>query len=143
MTLDISHFLPAFARRRLYTFPSPELIVRGRLPDCHWTSLNFFNPVTQDYYLDVRLAANRLLENYTIVEPPYRFGDMICLLNTEGQAIHSCVYIADDVVFTKNGENNLRPWILMPLEDVKDYYSRDAAEVKGFRKKPPAPPGPT
>ena len=139
MTIDVSHFLPPFARRRLYTFPAPDLLVRGRLPDCHWTSLNFFNAVTQDYYLDMRLAASRLMENYTVVDSPYHFGDMLCLLNPDGQAIHSCIYIADDVVFTKNGENGVRPWILMPLQEVRDYYSRDSSVLKGFRRKVPGP----
>jgi len=134
--LDITHLMPPMARRRLYTYPTMDLLVRGRLPDCHWTSLNFFSAMPQDYYLDMRLAANRLLERYDAVESPYIFGDMLCLLNAQGQAIHSCIYIADDVVFTKNGENSLKPWILMPLQDVKDIYSRDmAGGIKGFRKK--------
>jgi hypothetical protein len=139
-TLDITHLLPPLARRRLYTYPTIDLLTRGRLPDCHWTSLNFFTAMPQDYYLDMRLAANRLLEKYNSVESPYIFGDMLCLLNSEGQAIHSCIYIADDVVFTKNGENSLKPWILMPLQDVKDIYSRDTTGVvKGFRRKQPSP----
>jgi hypothetical protein len=139
-TLDITHLMPPLGRRRLYTYPTIDLLTRGRLPDCHWSSLNFFTSTPQDYYLDMRLAANRLLERYDPVESPYKFGDMLCLLNSEGQAIHSCIYIADDVVFTKNGENSLKPWILMPLRDVRDIYSRDATGViKGFRRKPAKP----
>ncbi len=139
MNLDITHILPPLARRRLYTFPTQDLLTRGRLPDCHWTSLNFFNSLPQDYYLDMRLAANRLLETYTPVDSPYHFGDMLCLLNDSGEAIHSCIYIADDVVFTKNGENGLRPWILQPLQEVRDFYGHEASGLKGFRRKMPSP----
>jgi len=134
--VDITHLLPPLARRRLYTYPTMDLLVRGRLPDCHWTSLNFFTTMAPDYYLDIRLAADRLVEKYDEVNSPYIFGDMLCFFNAQGQAIHSCIYIADDVVFTKNGQNSLRPWVLLPLQDVKDIYSRDmAGGIKGFRRK--------
>ncbi len=139
VNLDLTHLLPPLARRRLYTYPTIDLLTRGRMPDCHWTSLNFFAAMPQDYYLDMRLAANRLLEKYNPVESPYVFGDMLCFLNAEGQALHSCIYVADDVVFTKNGENSLKPWVLMSLQDVKDIYGRDSATIKGFRRKSPGP----
>jgi len=135
-TLDITHLLPPFSRRRLYTYPSIDQLTRGRSPDCHWTSLNFFTITPQDYYLDLRHEPNRLLENYSLVESPYIFGDLFCLLNAEGKAIHSCIYIADDVVFTKNGEDSLTPWILMSLQDVKNIHNRKTdCVLKAFRLK--------
>jgi len=30
-------------------------------------------------------------------------------VNAAGEAAHSCVYLADDIVYTKNGENLLSP----------------------------------
>ena len=35
---------------------------------------------------------------------------------------HSCVYIADDVVFTKKGTSEMQPWLLMALEQVEAAY---------------------
>ena len=135
--LDITHLLPFIPRRRLYTYPTADLATRGRLPDCHWTSLNFFNEFSQNYYLDTRLASNDLMENYLPVNPAYTYGDVIVFLNTAGQAIHSCVFIADDIVFTKNGENSLTPWVLMQLKDVKDIYLNGPDwHLQGYRLKP-------
>ncbi len=140
-TLDITHLLPALARRRLYTYPTLDLATRGRMPDCHWTSLNFFSRSPQDYYLDTRLASQRVIEQYVTVPPPYRFGDLLFFNNAVGETIHSCVYIADDIVYTKNGENSLSPWILMRLADVQGIYlATPEFRMNGYREKPaPAP----
>lgn len=135
-TLDITHLLPPLARRRLYTYPTPDLATRGRLPDCHWTSLNFFSRSPQDYYLDTRVASLRVIEKYATVPPPYRFGDVLFFNNASGETIHSCVFIAADIVYTKNGENALAPWILMRLGDVQDIYLGSAdSRMQGYREK--------
>ena len=122
--MDISHLLPPIPRRRLYTYPTPDLAVRGRMPDCHWTSLNFFALTPQDQYLDLRLAANRVMEGYAQISLPGELGDVLVFLNPEGGAIHSCVYLADDLVYTKNGENGLSPWVIMRVGDLTDIYLR-------------------
>jgi len=134
-SVDITHFLPSLMRQRAYTYPEMELGLKGRFPDCHWTSLNFFNLVPKDYYLDTRLAAAQLVENYVTVEAPYRFGDVLCFLEN-GEGLHTCVYIADDIVLTKNGDSILAPWALMQIKDVESVYRRSAAtRIQGFRLK--------
>lgn len=134
-TVDITHFLPSLMRQRAYTFPEMELGLKGRFPDCHWTSLNFFNLVPKDFYLDTRLAAAQLVENYATVEAPYRFGDILCFLDG-GEGLHTCVYIADDIVLTKNGDSILAPWALMQVKDVEAIYRRSpATRIQGFRLK--------
>ncbi len=138
-TIDVIHLLPSMARRYLYTFPALELAFMGRMPDCHWTSLNFFNHWAKQYFLDTRLASSAVLENYDRVSPPYEFGDVLMLMDAStSAAFHSCVYIADDIVFTKNGENLVSPWIFMKLNDVKKIYfaSAQRGKVQGFRLKP-------
>ena len=133
--IDITHLLPPIPRRRLYTYPTLDLATRGRMPDCHWTSLNFFELMPKEYFLDLRLAANHLMQGYEKVERPYRLGDVLVFLNPEGNAIHSCVYIADNIVFTKNGENNLSPWLLKRLSDLEEIYKRGPNwPVQAFRK---------
>ncbi len=73
-TIDITHFFPAVIRQRAYTFPELDQGVKGRLPDCHWTPLNFFNSTPKDEYLDMRLAATRLVQAYATVEALYKYG---------------------------------------------------------------------
>jgi hypothetical protein len=134
-TVDITHFLPSLMRQRAYTFPEMELGLKGRFPDCHWTSLNFFNLTPKDFYLDTRLAAAQLVENYATVEAPYRYGDVLCFLE-DGEGLHTCVYIADDIVLTKNGDSILAPWALMQIKDVDSIYRRSpSTRIQGYRLK--------
>lgn len=134
--LDCSHLLPSLARRCLYSYPPAELAVVGRMPDCHWTSLNFFNYTPHDYFLDTRLASLHVLEGYVKVAAPYAFGDVLMFMTPEGNALHSCVYIADEIVYTKNGENMATPWLLMKINDVKRIYSHEGqTSIQGYRLK--------
>jgi hypothetical protein len=107
------------------------------MPDCHWSSLNFFNYDVKPYLLDSRLATTVVLEQFLPVDPPYKFGDIMFLLDVkQGDAFHSCVYIADDIVYTKNGRNVVSPWLLMKLEDVQKIYLHDGnGRVQGYRNK--------
>ena len=135
--LDILHLLPAMPRKYVMTYPDFSLGLEGTFPDCHWTSLNFFNYTVEPYLLDSRLATTAVLERFNPVEPPYRFGDILFFLDAEtGDAFHSCVHIADDIVFTKNGRNLLSPWIFTRVEDVRKVYLFDGnGRIQGFRNK--------
>ncbi len=134
-TIDITQLLPTLARRRVYTFPTAAMGLKGRLPDCHWTSLNFFEEEPKDVYLDSAKASEHLLTDFVAVDPPYRFGDVICFLE-RGEGLHTCVQIADDIVLTKNGESILAPWTFMLLKDVDDIYRRSAdTRIQGYRLK--------
>ncbi|WP_395740347.1 hypothetical protein [Prosthecobacter sp.] len=135
--LGIVHVLPALARKLLYTYPGLDMAKHGVMPDCHWTSLNFFNYEPHEYLLDARLATSQVLEQFTPVEPPYQFADVLFFLdNTTGDAFHSCVHLADNIVYTKNGRNILSPWVIMRLEDVKKIYLyKGNGRVQGFRRK--------
>ncbi|MFC5455608.1 hypothetical protein [Prosthecobacter fluviatilis] len=135
--LGIVHILPALARKLLYTYPGLDMAKHGIMPDCHWTSLNFFNYEPHEYLLDARLATSQVLEQFVPVEPPYQFADILFFLdNTTGDAFHSCVHLADNIVYTKNGRNILSPWVIMRLEDVKKIYLyKGNGRVQGFRRK--------
>lgn len=135
--LPLSHMLPALVRKLMYTYPSLEMGKNGVLPDCHWTSLNFFNFDPHEYLLDSRLATSAVLEKFEPINPPYKYGDILFFLNNEsGDAYHSCVYLADNLVYTKNGRNLLSPWLIMKREDVeKVYLYRGDGHVQGFRRK--------
>lgn len=128
--VDIALLLPALGRERLYTFPSLADAVAGRLPDCNWTSLNFFVDRPEPYYLESRPAYLALTQNYEVIERPSLLGDVICFLSAEGQVIHSCVHIAGDFVFTKNGVKLWAPWVLMRLSDVEVIYGGNGANTR-------------
>lgn len=133
---DVTHLLPSLPRRYLDTYYSGDVPIVGTLPNCHWTSLNFFNTVPLDYHRDPRLATVHVNEDYTPVAEPYGFGDVLMFLSRPGTPMHSCVYIADDIVYTKNGQSAVCPWILMKFSDVKRIYSRaQPITIQGYRLK--------
>jgi hypothetical protein len=122
--IDIVHLLPAFARNRLYRYPrlTTADLEKPLLANCLWSSLNFFEAEPDDKFLDVHTALTSLREDYHIVEADYQLGDIIAFLDAEGDLYHVVVYLADDLVFTKNGMSPVSPWTIMPLQRVKDYY---------------------
>jgi len=44
--------------------------LKGRLPDCHWTSLNFFEEEPKDLFLDSAKASEHLLADRWPRNPP-------------------------------------------------------------------------
>jgi hypothetical protein len=135
--IDINLLLPALCRERLYTFPSLSDAIGGRLPDCNWTALNFFSEKPEPYFLDSKTSSIEIKEGYVALAQPSALGDLICFISPTGEVFHSCVYLADDIVFTKNGESPFAPWILMKLKNVAARYDhRDGSTVAFLRKKP-------
>lgn len=123
-SIDIVHLLPSFARERLYRYPrrTGQDFDRPILANCLWTALNFFDLDPDDRYLDVNYAVERLKQDYYLVENSPEFGDVIALVDERGNIFHVVNYLADDLVFTKNGMSPMSPWVILPLDDVLDYY---------------------
>ena len=95
--------------------------------ECFWASLNFFNdspvdrPSTQ--------LADILAKDYQAVHTPTQLGDLVFL--REGNTIvHGCVYLAGDLVFTKNGMGRGEPFVIEKLENIRSYYSRNYGDIK-------------
>jgi hypothetical protein len=135
--MDLLHLLPSGVRKILYTFPDPAMSRSGYLPDCHWTSLNFFNTQPLDRLADPVQATAYTLEKFSPVGPPYEMGDVLFFTDVNtGDAYHSCAYLADDIVFTKNGRSPLQPWVLMDLGSVKKLYDMHFnTKISGYRRK--------
>lgn len=124
-TVSLLYFLPKFARERLYTFPMPSQA--GDLAmDCHWSTMNFFNDPPSNLFTNTTYTASFITANYYQVAKPTLYGDVILVLDEHGNAIHSATYLADDLVFTKNGNNFSQPWMLMRLGDLLARYTEDA-----------------
>jgi hypothetical protein len=123
--IGLVYLLPQFARQRLYTFPMPARPGDPAM-DCHWSTMNFFNEVPDDRFTNPAYTVKFLESNYYPIAKPTKYGDIILFLDGESNnAIHSAVYLADDIVFTKNGNNMAQPWMLMHLKDLTRKYESD------------------
>lgn len=134
ISIDIAHLLPRFPRAHLFTYP--QLPEEGAGHDCHWTSLNFFNDPPDPRFTDTTVVKQVLERDYAPVAGRPLLGDIFVFIRDDGTVIHSCVYVADDIVFTKNGAAEVMPWILMNLSDVTAFYpSETEFKIRAFRRK--------
>ena len=123
-SIDIVHLLPTFARTRLYRYPrvSTADFDRPVLVNCLWSSLNFFNSEPDDRFLNVQTALETLKRNYFVVEDDFQLGDIVAMLDQDGDLFHVASYLADGLVFSKNGMSTLAPWAILSIEALKGYY---------------------
>ncbi len=136
IAIDVAHLLPRFPRARLYTYPQPTDHPEDGLHDCHWTCLNFFNDPPDEKYADDAIVKQTLETQYVRVVGRPALGDIFVFARPDGKVIHSCVYIADDIVFTKNGSSSIMPWILMNLSDVIAFYPAEPPlTISAFRRR--------
>lgn len=135
-TVDITRLLPPTPRKYLYTFPSRSLGVDGTYPDSFWASLNFFNYFPDEQFDDMEKVMAYAKLNYDVSSGPLTFGDLIIMKDaTSGRAVHSCVFIADDIVYSKNGRSILQPFVLVKLEDLYNQIAIDHKPVLEIWKK--------
>lgn len=133
--LGISHLLPPFARARMYTYPVPLESALALNRDCHWTSFNFFSFEPDDRFCDLNMVVKTLGQDYYRVFGDFKVGDLVLFSTGRDKIFHSAIYIADDIVFTKNGSIATRPWILMKLDDLKEYYPTvEPVDVRFYRR---------
>ncbi|MBN2319656.1 MAG: hypothetical protein JXR49_11290 [Acidobacteria bacterium] len=123
-SIDVIHLLPPFAKERLYCYPtfSDADLNKPSLVNCLWTSLNFFLPEPDDRFLDAAVALKTLQEDYFIIETDFKLGDILAFVDGKGNIFHAAVYVAGDLVFSKNGISSMAPWTLMSIDEVKEYY---------------------
>ena len=93
--------------------------------DCFWTALNFFADYPDDRVPLLDLSSKLIEKDYYQIESEPAFGDLVALVDSERKIKHVCVYIADDVVFTKNGGHFMQPWALMKISDMMAKYPAD------------------
>jgi len=135
--LDVVHLLPRFVRSRIYTYPFPSE-PGGAIPgNCFWSSMNFFssgNP--DDRYNDPEEMRRCLREDYFPIADSYLLGDVILLSKPDGTLVHAVVFIADDVVFTKNGAASTQPWMFTRMQDLAaSYPSEQPLKLKAYRRR--------
>ena len=121
-SVSLMYFLPPFARTRLYTYPLPIQSGATHL-DCHWSTFNFSSLEPDNRYNDPRFLSDSIKQNYYQIEAPSRYGDVIIYLDDKDhQAKHSGLFLADDLAFTKYGDNYHQPWMIVHLSDMQAVY---------------------
>jgi len=132
-SLDVTQLLPPFARRRIYTYPVVPAVVDSSVShDCHWSAFNFFSEKPDDRYGRFDTAFATFGKDYYRIFGNPQFGDLVLYVDDDAWTIHTAVYIAADIVFTKSGTSVVRPWMFMKLESMDDYYPRLNGLTKGF-----------
>lgn len=120
-SISLLYLLPKFARDRLYTFPLPPQAGEPTM-DCHWTTFNFCNDTPDNRFNDPAFAVECIRKNYYQISAPSIYGDIVLLMNDKNEVKHSAVFLADNIVFTKNGNNYRQPWMLMRIPDLLATY---------------------
>ncbi|HWB60051.1 MAG TPA: hypothetical protein VG733_11205 [Chthoniobacteraceae bacterium] len=138
--MGVGRFFPPHARDALFTFPYPSLNPDDAKKDCHYTALNFFNDTPDNRFLDVNNVKQTLTTDYYPVMSDWRYGDILELVRPNGEAIHSCVFIADNIVYTKNSAQPMEPCMLMTIPDLIDTFSSlipetETLKIIGYRSK--------
>ena len=118
--LPLYYLMPKFARDRLYTYPLPPQ-PGDPIMDCHWTTFNFSSDTPDNRFNDPGFAVQSIQKNYYQISAPSHYGDILLLMNNN-EIIHSAVFLADDLVFTKNGSDYRHPWVLMHIPNLLATY---------------------
>jgi hypothetical protein len=85
---------------------------------------------------DNQYASDYIKNNFTQISQPSQPGDLLLLLNPQGQVLHSATYLAGNIYFTKNGLNVVQPWVLMREKDLLPLFSKhEPAHPAYFRKR--------
>ena len=135
-SINISYLLPTFARLRLYTYANDSTDPALTKENCFWTAMNFFNDKPDLQFFSAKNSKRVLESDYYKTPGSPAYGDLLLLSDSSGNPIHLCVYLADDVVFTKNGGDFMQPWVLMKIPDMLAYYNaKEPAQMAVFRSK--------
>jgi len=120
--ISLINLLPPAPSARLYTFAFPSMEPLEH-DNCHWTSFNFFKDPPDNAFTNAAMVRKTLESDYYPVFTDPRYGDLVFVSRGNGEIIHSSVFIADNIVYTKNGGHYLSPWMLMRIPDMMDAFS--------------------
>jgi hypothetical protein len=124
--MNILMVLPPIPTAELYDYPT---IVDNPLEgppvnrDSHWTALNFFRDDPDPNFGNPESVLKELKDNYAPAPADARYGDVVLFSRPDGSIVHSAVYIADNICFTKNGSTVVYPWMLSKISDLYEQYS--------------------
>lgn len=125
--------MPQFVRDRLYRYrraSDPELA------NCHFSAMNFFNDQPDNTFTSLVRCAEVIQSDYVAVpENELQLGDLIVFMPSSSEIIHSCNYVAGNIVFTKNGSAQGQPWVLADLKETEGFFSVDRPVIRQMLRK--------
>ncbi len=141
--MSIMALLPPLPASQLYFYPDVQSAQPGTtapVRDCHWTSQNFFSDPSDTKPMNPAAFAVELATSYFPISGDPSYGDVVILEKPDGEIVHSAVFIADEIVFTKNGSTPIFPWMFSTVPDLRRQYSFLAPEgrqltLRYFRNK--------
>ena len=86
--------------------------------------------VPDDRYLDVGFAMKALRDDYFLVHDRQQLGDIAVFSSRDMNVFHVAVYLAADLVFTKNGAFSLAPWTILPIDRINIRHSVHMSTIK-------------
>jgi hypothetical protein len=126
--VPLRELLPPFARERYGTFPN-----RDTRFDCFWTALNFFSPTGEGGALLDSDAFDATTARWTQVPlDQLRFGDVLVFRTEAGATVHAAVYLAEDLLFSKDGWTMHRAWELVRIARERAVY-HTAPRIVAYR----------
>ena len=135
-SINLGLLLPDFARLRLYTYPNSWNDPAVNREDCFWSSMNFFNDQPDPGFFQPEYTKRVLQSRYHSIEGEAKLGDLITLVDGNGNGLHMCVHLVDHFVFTKNGANVLSPWVIMKTSDMLLLFfpNKDERKIVIYRR---------
>ncbi|MDP4183148.1 MAG: hypothetical protein Q8942_18920 [Bacillota bacterium] len=121
--INIDELLPSIPQKRVNTYCG-AYEYETDYKDCHWTTINFFNNSADERYYDLpdlTIFINEISKPLKR-DSQLKFGDIICIFDKNNELIHSCIYIADNLTYTKNGMGNLNPFVISYLDKTISIY---------------------
>lgn len=116
-TVSLLAVLPPFARARLNTYPGGHNDLKT---DEYATAFSFFNDSPALETVDAANWSHRLNSDYFEVFTDPRYGDVVVVSQPNGDVVQTAVYLADNLVFTRNGPTPWDPWLIMSIPDLLD-----------------------
>jgi hypothetical protein len=128
--INIMEVLPPLPGSLLHSYPTPHNFMTGPevIKNCSWTAFNFFRDTPRPEFADENVVLTTLAEDYLPVLSDPRYGDIAVFLTPERTMRHVAVYLADNLYFTKNGNNPWHPWVYSTEEDLMESFSFGLAE---------------
>jgi hypothetical protein len=137
-TLDLAHLLTPYRRRLLYSW-SPAAHDSARLsPESFWMAANFPHAIPAEDADEPEALLKVIRDDYYAVLSRPALGDVGVVISGKDRYVHTCVQIADDIVFTQFPGCFPTPWVFMPLPELLDAHAIHAPlQVRFFRRKEP------
>ena len=85
--------------------------------------MNFFNETPDNSLADPKAMQAVLDREYYPIAQPSMYGDILLIRNSANEVLHSALFLAEDIVYTKNGMTMAQPWVLTRIRNVIEEFT--------------------